>query len=115
MADTHHRLRPPTDEETYVAAIGITDDVSFYTYRDNAGGSAWEQNYQAWCNDSIGFVPIRIKNLGADNIWGYPPGPACCQNLPPTPPGLSQAQIEALNACVPFELVVIAGEAAKKA
>ena len=119
-------MRDPTDLELKLGALGIPDDVSFYVWRDGAvqatGNGNWEQNYEAWCRSIFppGFgkdgVPQRIHNLGSPNVWGYPPGPACCQNLPPLPPGpLLQSQIEAINACVPVNTVIVSGEAAKQA
>ena len=106
-------MRPPTQLETYLAAGGIHDDVSFYVYRD-AQTAGWEQNYEAWAIEVFGEVPHRLHTLGDPNQWGYPPGPTCVQGLPPMPPVLLQAQIDALNACVPFEVVVAATMSAKE-
>ena len=116
--DEPPHMRPPTDLELKISALGIPDDVSFYVFRDDAvrttGNGNWEQDYEDWAVETIGFVPERLHNLGPDNIWGYPPGPECCQGLPPFPPGLLQAQIELLNKCADFESVVIVGDKVKQ-
>ena len=120
----NYPVRPPTVLETYLGAVGIPDDVSFYVFRDAAvqstGNGNWEANYIAWCQSIFppGFgnsgVPVRVHNLAENNIWGYPPGPQCCQNLPPFPPGLLQAQIELLNKCADPEAVFIVGDKVKE-
>jgi len=101
----------PTIDELYESAFNITDDVSWYVFRDDAVrqyGSDWEKNYEAWCIDNHGYVPIRLENLGPDNQWDYPPGPACVQSLPALPPDLQQWQISYLNQCVPYDVVCVA-------
>jgi hypothetical protein len=110
-------MRDPTIDELYESAFGITDDVSWYVFRDDAvrqQGSSWEQGYEAWCIDNKGYVPIRLHNLGSPNQWNYPPGPACVQSLPALPPDLKQWQISYMNACVPYELIVGATAAINK-
>jgi hypothetical protein len=109
-------LRDPTHVELLLGAIGIQDDISWYTWRDSAvrqGYGTFEADYAALCNKAFGFVPDRIHNLGPANIWGYPPGPACCwpENLGAIPPGpYTQPQIDAFNACTPKEAVIMANQ-----
>ena len=113
-------MRDPTELELKVGAAGIPDDVSFYVWRDGAvqqtGNGNWEQDYEEWCLELFGpdfgdnGVPKRLHNLGNPNMWGYPPGPQCVQDMPPLPPVVTQAQIEALNKCADFESVIIIGD-----
>ena len=107
----------PTIEELYEEAFGISSDVAWYAFRDDAVrqyGSDWEAGYEPWCIETHGYVPIRLHNLGDPNTWSYPPGPACVQSLPALPPYLSHVQIAYLNACVPYEFVAGATAAINK-
>lgn len=105
-------MRDPTNQELLLGAVQIQNDVDWYTWRDSAvrqGYADFESDYEQLCVEAFGFVPKRIHNLGTNNIWNYPPGPACCwpENMGPLPPGpFTQPQIDALNACAPVNSVV---------
>ena len=112
-------MRPPTKPEFLLGALGIQADVAWYTYRDSAvrqGYGEFEQDYEEMCAN-LGFTtgqavegvsPMRVHDLGPGNIWGYPPGPECARGLIWSG-HLLQPQIEALNKCVPLEVVLVAG------
>jgi len=103
----------PTAENLYENAVKLPDDVSWYVCRDGAQaiyGSDWERGYETYCIEHLGYVPIRIHNLGDPNQWGYAPGPQCVRdNLAgkALPPEVHQWQIAQLNKCVPFDVVVV--------
>lgn len=110
------KFSQPTIEELYQNGSGIQTDTSWYAFRDDANRQypGWEDGYADWCLQNIGYVPVRLMNVGENNQWGYPPGPACVQALPGAlPPDLKQWQIGALNDCVPYEAVCGATAALK--
>ena len=118
--------RTPTKAELLAGALKLQNDVDWYNWRDGAEESwpGFEQAYDTICNDHLGGVPERIRNLGPDNQWGYDPGNECCwpENLGAVPPDLSPAQITVINARTkdahgvcqpPTTAIVMAGEMAK--
>ena len=112
-------MHDPTSLELKLSALTIPDDVSFFVFRDAAiqtsGNTQWEDEYESWATDWLGFVPHRVHNLAANNPYGYPAGPECCQNLPAFPPFLFQWQIDAINNCADFVTVVMAGDKFRQA
>ena len=112
-------MRPPTTAEFLLGALSIQDDVSWYNFRDAAvrqGYSDFEADYQEMCTN-FGFEedgavegksPMRVHNVGPNNQWGYPAGIECTFGLVWSG-HLLQPQIEALNRCVPLEVVLVAG------
>lgn len=108
----------PTEEALIEQAYLISDDVSWYVWRDDAvrqGYGSFEANYEAYCKQQpLGTVPHRIHNVAPNNIWGYPDdkhaaGIPCVYNNPqPLPPYLEQWQIDAINSCANVQAVVFA-------
>ena len=106
----------PTEDEMYQEGFEIQDDISFAAFATEADKqySEWYEGYPAWCQEHKGYVPLRIHNLGPDNIYigtpyELPPGPPCCwpENLGAVPPDLPQWQIAMINDCVPQEAIMI--------
>jgi hypothetical protein len=105
-------FRDPTEKELILSLLSIHDDMSWYTCRDQClrqGFSFIEQDYEKFCTEIFGFVPLRVLNLTPENPWGYPAGPDYCQPdvLGPLPPGLTQYQIKQINEGVPLANVVM--------
>lgn len=123
------QLRPPTPLEMRVELLRVQDDASWYplfhAMQQTYPGDL-DMEYEAMCTN-IGFAPggaingtspARVHNADTQN-YSLPlppdavPGIACTYGLVWPDKILTQPQVDAINNCVPLEIVLAAGEAVK--